>query len=71
MESGSHQFADEGIAFAFDQQLSDATFQRLGFILASLIALGDSRGHVGNVVENALGEGNGHTLAGYLIGHGS
>jgi hypothetical protein len=44
VESGSHELADERVAFAFDQQLSDAAFQRFGFVLAGLIILSGSRG---------------------------
>ena len=33
MEAASHHLPDEGIAFAFDQQLGDAALQRLRFLI--------------------------------------
>ena len=44
--------------------------QRLGFVLAGLVVLGDGRGYFGNIVKDTLGEGDGHPTGG-VVGHPS
>jgi len=63
METRPHQLTDEGIAFAFDQQLGDAALHRVGFVLAGLIPLQHLQGQgmkgaaeVASGVADQLGE---------------
>jgi hypothetical protein len=58
MQARPHQLADEGVAFAFDQQLGDATLQGIGFVLAGLLAVGGWRGQFGHMVKDGFGKGD-------------